>query len=112
MVTALSGSCIFQDLTVQNIKRYLHGKFPNSEADLLGENLGISPAVIKTFKHNCGSNSERLLSEVLNYWLNNDNEKSWSKLAGALEFCNYRILAALIRDMPVRQLHIIIKGKY
>ena len=39
-----------------------------------------------------------MLIDVLNYWLETDPRKSWSKLAEALEDCNHRVVAEKIRS--------------
>ena len=35
---------------------------------------------------------------VLNYWLEMDEDKSWIKLADAVEMCKHKVLAKEIRD--------------
>ena len=40
-----------------------------------------------------------MLIDVLNYWLETDPRKSWSKLAGAVEECGHRVLAEKIRQV-------------
>ena len=80
---------------------------------MLGKFLGISAAVIERLAHDSGSNSERLLSVVIDYWLRNDIDQSWSKLADALQLCNYRVLAENIRAMSKRpNSHNIASGKF
>ena len=94
-----------QDLSLPNIKQRLHdGNFPDCEAEILGEYLSIPSGIIKTFKHDCGSDSERLLSKLINHWLNNDSKKSWSRLADAIECCRYGVLAWNLRSMSERPL--------
>ena len=39
-----------------------------------------------------------MLIDVLNYWLETDPRKSWSKLAEAVEDCNHGVLAEKIRS--------------
>jgi len=43
-------------------------------------------------------NVERLMRDILNYWLETDLEMSWSKLAEAVEDCGYGVLAKKIRQ--------------
>ena len=69
---------------------------------MLGKYLGIPPPVIERLTHDSGSDSERLLSEVIDHWLRNDKDQSWSKLADALQYCNYGVLAENIRAMSKR----------
>ena len=38
-------------------------------------------------------NVQDQLVKILRYWLNNDRDASWNKLANSLERCNYRVLA-------------------
>ena len=39
-----------------------------------------------------------MLIDVLNYWLETDPRKSWSKLAEAVKDCDHRVLAEKIRS--------------
>ena len=43
-------------------------------------------------------NAKGMLIDVLNYWLETDPEKSWSKLAEAVEDCGYGVQAEKIRQ--------------
>ena len=70
----------------------LHGEFPEHKAGLLGEMLGIPHATIETLKHD-SNNSIEFFSDVVNYWLQNDPDKSWSKLADVLKVCDYKVMA-------------------
>ena len=72
-------------------------EFPECRARLLGENLGIPDYIIKTLEHDAKGDSSSFFSEVINHWLNNDDEQSWEKLADAVERCRYRIIANEIR---------------
>jgi len=75
-----------------------HDKFPTSEAKELGTYLGVPHARIKEFRHDNIGNAKGMLIEVLNYWLETDPEKSWNKLAEAVELCDYGVLAEEIRQ--------------
>ena len=39
---------------------------------------------------------------VLKCWLEMDVDKSWNKLANAVEMCSHQVLAKLIRDQYAR----------
>jgi len=62
----------------------------------LGVELGIGLNIIGNIENDHQGAQSRLL-HVLQHWLDNDPEASWNKLANALEFCNYRVLADFIR---------------
>ena len=74
-----------------------HLNFPASEANMLGTYLEIPYAKLQEFKWNNSSDAERFLLDTINYWLENDEEKSWTKLAEALEDCGYKVLAEKAR---------------
>ena len=38
------------------------------------------------------------MQDMINYWLENDKDKSWLKLAGAVQTCGDAILADTIRS--------------
>ena len=78
--------------------RLFHGEFPGSDAKELGTYLGVPRASIQEFKENNMGNAKGMLIDVLNYWLETDSEKSWSKLAEAVEDCGYGVLAEKIRE--------------
>ena len=79
----------------------LHGEFPEHNARSLGELLDIPNAIIENLKHDSNSDSIRFFSDVIIYWLKNDPEKSWSKLADAIQGCNHTVLAVDIRKKYV-----------
>ena len=55
--------------------------------------MGIKPGRISALKKNNNNDADRLLSEIITEWLNNDDEKSWDKLANALRNCNHSVMA-------------------
>ena len=76
-----------------NIKTFLKDEtFPADKAEELGVYLGIKPGRISALKNN-NNDADRLLSEIITEWLNNDDEKSWDKLATALRYCNHSVMA-------------------
>ena len=79
----------------------LHGEFPECKAGLLGEYFDIPSAIIETLKHDSNGDSIKFFSDVINHWLRNDPEKSWSKLADAIHVCDYKLLADRIRKKYV-----------
>jgi len=95
--------CILLVLTVEDLKcnkimRLLRNEFSCAEADKLAMYLDIPEAKITEFKQNNVGDAERMLIAVLNHWLKTDTSKSWNKLAEAVEYCNYRVLAKEIRQ--------------
>ena len=42
--------------------------------------------------------SQKMMQDVLQYWLENDKDKSWMKLAEAIKECGYGVLADNIRS--------------
>ena len=44
------------------------------------------------------SDAKGMLIDVLNYWLKTDTQKSWSKLADAVEDCGHGVLAEKMRQ--------------
>ena len=79
------------------IMRLFCGEFPGSEAKELGTYLGVPRANIQEFRENNLGNAKGMLIDILDYWLDADSEKSWSKLAEAVEDCGYVVLAEKIR---------------
>ena len=86
------------DLTCRAIMQLFRGEFPASEAKELGTYLEVPDAIIKEFRENNIGNVNGMLIDVLNYWLKVDPEKSWSKLAEAVEDCGYGVLGEKIRQ--------------
>ena len=87
-----------KDLKYGQIMRLFQGNFPCSEARRLGAFLDLSYSKLQDLSHNNMGNVDGLLMDVLNYWLETDPEKSWEKLAEAVEDCGYRVLAERIRQ--------------
>ena len=73
-------------------------EFPANVAKELGTYLDVPHAKIQEFRENNMGNAKGMLIDVLNYWLETDPEKSWSKLAEAVEDCGYGVLAEKIRQ--------------
>ena len=65
----------------------------NSKAKELGTYLNISHDRLQGFSHNNMGNVEGMMIGVLNYLLETDPRKSWTKLAEAKEDCGYGVLA-------------------
>ena len=78
--------------------RRFGGEFPASGAKELGTYLEVPHAEIQEFRDNNMGNAKGMLIDVLNYWLEMDTEKSWSKLAEAVKDCSYGVLAEKIRQ--------------
>ena len=75
----------------------------------------MSPQVITTIislnRSGIGGNSDSILTDIINYWLNNDVNKSWNKLAEALINCGYKVIGNAILGTPpdegLRQRHLL-----
>ena len=78
--------------------RLFHAEFPASEAKELGTYLDIPHANIQEFRQNNVGNVKGMLIDVLDYCLETDAEKSWSKLAEAVKDSGYGVLAGKIRQ--------------
>ena len=87
-----------RELKCGNILRLFGNQFSASDAKSLGTYLDVPHAIIKEFRHDNMGNARGMLIDVLDYWLETDPEKSWSKLAEALEDCGYGNLAMEIRQ--------------
>ena len=86
------------DLTCSKIMRLFRGEFPASKAKELGTYLDIPCANMQEFRQNNVGDAKGMLIDILDYWLETDPEKSWSKLAEAVEDCGYEVLAEKIRQ--------------
>ena len=87
-----------------NVKTFLKDEtFPADKAEELGLYLGIEPGRISTLKKNNNNDADCLLSEIITEWLNNDDEKSWDKLATALRNCNYSVMADKLKKTRRRK---------
>ena len=77
--------------------RALH-EFPASEANELGVYLDLPLPRLKEFSDNNSKDCKKVMQDVINYWLENSKNKSWMKLAGAVEACGHAGLADTIRS--------------
>ena len=82
--------------------RLFQGEFPANEAKELGTYLEVPHANIQEFRQNNMSDAKGMLIDVLDYWLETDPKKSWSKLAEAVEDCGYGVLAKKIRQKSLQ----------
>jgi len=79
--------------------RFLNRNFPASKAVQLGIYLDVPYNDIKAIRRENFCNAKLILAKVVNRWLNyGAAEKPWTKLAYALENCNYGDLAEKIRQ--------------
>ena len=85
-------------LQCDNILRVFGDEFPPSKAKELGTYLNIPSGKLDEFRHNNMGDVKGMLIDVLNYWLETDPRKSWSKLAEAVDDCNNIVLAEKIRS--------------
>ena len=87
--------------------------FPANRAEDLGVYLGIKPGRLSDLKTESGGVPDRLLSNVITEWLNNDSGKSWQKLATTLKNCNYSLIAKKIAPQEGKhEFHIIESVRY
>ena len=81
------------DIILRTLGEDFHGK-----AKELGTYLNIPSGKLDEFRRNNMGDVKGMLIDVLNYWLETDPRKSWSKLAEAVEDCDHRVLAEKIRS--------------
>ena len=60
--------------------------------------LDIPQGRLSTFETNHPNNADRVLMDVITYWIDNDGEASWDKLATALEKCEHAVMAKKIQS--------------
>ena len=98
IVLKLSFLYLEQSLKVGNVLRILrHNGFDSSKYEELGLQLNVELNEITRIGSDWQGNQSKL-THVLQHWLNNDPEASWDKLAKALQSCNFRNLADIIRN--------------
>ena len=51
----------------------------------LGIQLGVEFSVLKRIEKDCTGDTERCKTEVIHFWLQNDSEPTWNRLARAVE---------------------------
>jgi len=79
--------------------RLLNREFPARKAKKLGIFLNFSHISMQEITYGkIHEDDEIVLIDVIDFWLNEDEEKSWTKLAKAVEGCGYGDLAANIRQ--------------
>ena len=72
--------------------------FPGGEARKLGLLLDVPEGRIQTFITNHPHNADGVLIDVITYWIDNDREASWDRLATVLEKCGHAVMAKKIRS--------------
>ena len=82
---------------------FLNEKFPITEAESLGEFLGLKHDTIKVLKSE-NPKCQRLLSAVVDKWLKNDANKSWTKLTKAVKLCGETNLAKEMETMATAKI--------
>ena len=85
-------------LNCHNICQVFHDTFPPSKARELGVQLELPILKIDEFSYNNQRDCLKMMQDVIGYWLENDKDKSWMKLAGAVEACDQAALADNIRS--------------
>ncbi len=80
--------------------RLFHGELPFSQAQNLGVYLEIKPAIVIDLISD-QKDSPGKMAAVVNYWLEHDKDCSWKKLAEAVEYCSYKVVAEKIRTEHV-----------
>ena len=88
-----------KDLKCGNIMRlFRDNNFPCCKAKKLGTYLNLIYSKLQDLSCDNTCDVEGFMMDVINYWLETDPEKSWSKLAEAVEDCGYGVLAEKIRQ--------------
>ena len=86
-------------LDTNKVIRFLNKEnFPADKARKLGGCLDIPQGRLSTFKTNHPNDADGELMDVINYWIDNDGEASWERLATALEECHHTVIAKKIRS--------------
>ena len=67
--------------------------FPAGKARQLGVFLDVPQERLDTFAVNNPNNADGVLMDVITYWIDNDGEASWDRLATALEKCGHAVIA-------------------
>ena len=73
-----------------------HGEVPFSKAKDLGIFLEIRPAILEDLIF-IQKDVQGMMTAVVSHWLEHGNDRSWSKLAEAVEYCGYKVMAEKIR---------------
>ena len=76
--------------------RLFHGKVPSSEAGNLGVHLEIEHAIVKDLTYQ--KEPKEMMAAIIGHWLEHGKEPSWGKLAEAVEYCGYKVMAEKIRS--------------
>ena len=63
----------------------------------LGIQLGLSPGLLHTIESNHPRDADRCKTEVLTWWLQNAEQRSWDKIAEALDKIEYKVLAVKLK---------------
>ena len=95
-----------KELNLTNIETGLiQNGFDVEHAYKLGEQLIVPPQTIQTVvKSNGGLDWDKILTEIIIYWLNNGLDLSWESLANALSRCDYdRIATVILHNMKATQ---------
>ncbi len=71
-------------------------EFPSSKASELGTYLEVPQVRLQEFSHDHVRDCNREMLAVLNYWLENSTDRSWKKLAEAVEYCGCKVLSEKI----------------
>ena len=95
MITTCGNIYSDPDLTCAAVLQLLYGEVPYSIAHELGVFLEIKPAVVKDLTFN-PKNPQDMMIAVINHWLEFGKDRSWSKLAEAVESCGYKVFANTI----------------
>ncbi len=82
--------------------RIFRGKMALVRAEILGIFLGIKPSVVRDLIFN-KNNPEAMMIAVISHCLEHDEDRSWCKLADAVELCDNKVLAEKIRKEHVEE---------
>ena len=86
-------------LDTNKVIRFLNEEdFPADKARELGVNLDVPPGRLSTFEANRPNNANGVLMDVITYWIDNNRQASWDRLATALEECDHAVIAKKIQS--------------
>ena len=94
MVLIFSPDITSLPLEANKVIRFLkEERFSASKARQLGVFLDVPQEQFHTFIVNHPNNADGVLMDVITYWIDNDREASWDRLATALKKCGHAVMA-------------------
>ena len=68
-----------------SLKKILRDTKEVTDWHTLGIYLGVKSSILKRIEKNYSGDTERCKTEVIHFWLQNDSEPTWNRLARAVE---------------------------